>query len=366
MKKFIVISIYIGLAISIILAVIKSTPINDGWQSSSPNSVSMSARVLDDLKYSIRNHEFAAIDGIVIVKDGYLIFEEYENEFNSNKVHELQSVTKSLTALLIGIAIDQGHIENIDQPMLQYFDKATIENLDERKEAITLDDILTMRTGFKWNEWLPNPKFDPLQEMYNSSNWIKTILDTKMAYRPGIAFQYNSGSTILLDEIIKVSTGLDSVEFAQRNLFEPLGISQYFWSKENFYFFGTTNTGGGLYLRPRDLAKIGQLVLNKGNWNGTQVISERWIDEVLTPHVSRINIGIMNPQYGYLWYVFPKGSFNDTFTIYGCLGAGGQYLFVLPECNLVIVIMSENFEYQSQGLEIARRIVNDYVIKALE
>lgn len=365
-KKFIVLSVILGLATGLFLAINKSGPTEDSWKNTSPSFVSMSDQVLDDLRDSMHAGELAAVDGIVIVKDGYLVFEEYDNGFNPGKVHELQSVTKSITALLVGIAMDKGYIDNLEQPILPYFDDITIENVDERKQAITLEDLLTMRSGFQWNEFSESPDSDLLQEMYSSPSWIKTTLDTNMAYRPGILFQYNTGSTMLLDRIIEKTTGLNSYKFAQEFLFEPLGIRQHFWSKESFYFFGTTNTGGGLYLRPTDLAKIGQLVLNKGNWDGRQIISEEWIEEATTPQVASINLGITKAQYGYLWYVFPKGTLNDSYSVIGCMGAGGQYLFIIPEISIVTVITSNNFEYRLQGLEIAQKILNDYVIKSFE
>ncbi len=367
-KKVFLSIIIVGLLIGFTLTFHRTVNTSDGWQMALPNEVGMDEAILKDMVNKMHNGEFGKFDALVIVKDGKIILDEYENGYNSKKVHEIASITKSITSLLIGMAKDKGEIKSEEEKIINYFNGYKIQNLDERKKAITIKDILTMRSGFNWNEWTtPMDKNNPLMKMYNNSSWIKTSINANMAYDPGTVFQYNSGGVILLDHIINSSTGMSSTKYAQKYLFEPLGIKEYFWSKEIMFFGGTTNTGGGLNLRPRDLAKIGQMVLNKGKWNGKQIVSEEWLNESFKQHVELVNLGIMRSGYGYLWYIFPENmnTWGDN-SIYACCGAGGQYMFIIPKYNTIVVTTANEFDDHSAILNGATEILYNYILKSIK
>jgi len=339
--------------------------VEDGWQTTTAQNVNMNEDILRDLVTRMHDGSFGNFDSLVIIKDNMLVIDEYENGYNEDRVHTVQSDTKSITSLLVGIAIDRGEIQDEDIKVLDYFQDEAVENLDDRKKAITIKDLLTMQGGFDWNEFATEINADnPVMKMNNSPDWVKYAINAPMKYKPGTIFQYNSGGVMILDYIIKKETGMHADTYAKKQLFSQLGIRDYFWSKQHL-FFGTAHTGGGLYLRPRDLAKIGQLILNNGEWNGKQIISREWLSKSFTEHVSNVNLGIVRAGYGYLWWLFHDKN-NLDINIYACMGSGGQYMFVIPKYNLVVVITGNEFNNRFTAISGAMDILYNHIFKSLE
>jgi len=339
--------------------------VEDGWQTTTAQNVNMNEDILRDLVARMHDGSFGNFDSLVIIKDNMLVIDEYENGYNADRVHTVQSDTKSITSLLVGIAIDRGEIQNEDIKVLDYFQDEAVENLDDRKKAITIKDLLTMQGGFDWNEFATEINADnPVMKMNNSLNWVKCAINAPMKYKPGTRFQYNSGGVVILDYIIKKETGMHADIYAKEQLFSQLGIQNYFWSKQ-YLFFGTAHTGGGLYLRPRDMAKIGQLILNNGQWNGKQIISREWLSKSFTEHVSNVNLGIVRAGYGYLWWLFPDKN-NLDIDIYACMGSGGQYMFVIPQYNLIVVTTGNEFNDRFTAISGAMDMLYNYILKSLE
>lgn len=292
---------------------------------------------LNELINAIREgKDYPGIHSLLILRDSNLVVEEYFAGYNKNTLHTLQSVTKSVTSALIGIALEQGVIQSLDQKVLSFFmDLGTIENLDDRKNAMTLEDILTMRTGTDYNEQgQGSPHYQLNALLYG---WDKFYLNRPMISEPGTRFQYDSGGVILLSSILKNLTGMHADEFADNYLFNHLGISNLRWYKnrENH-----PHTGGGLNLTPLDMAKFGLLFLNKGKWRGNQVIPAKWVEDSFKMHVT---FGGGNQSYikgyGYLWWILqpdPGGDQNQN--IAAARGAYGQHIFVVPEHNIVVVV----------------------------
>lgn len=365
-NKFARRTIVLCLLSGIILMLARSfNPVEDGWQKTTARNVNMNEGILQNLVERFHEGYFGHFDGLVIIKDNMLVIDEYENGYNSDRIHTVQSDTKSITSLLIGIAIDQGDIQDEDVKVLDYFQESAIENMDDRKKAITVKDLLTMRGGFDWDEFSSEINADnPVMKMNNSPNWVKCAMNAPMKYKPGTRFQYNSGGVMILDDILKKETGMHSDQYAEKQLFSRLGIHNYFWSKQ-YLFFGTAHTGGGLYLRPRDLAKIGQLILNKGQWNGEQIISREWIAKSLEKQVGSVNLGIVNTAYGYLWWLFPDKNALHV-DIYTCIGNGGQYMFVIPQYNLVAVTTGNEFNDRFTALSGAMDMLYNYILKSVE
>jgi CubicO group peptidase (beta-lactamase class C family) len=287
----------------------------------------------------IRRNSISGIDSLLIVRNGYLVSESYFNGWGRDDLHTLQSDTKSITSLLVGIARQQGLISSIDQKVLSFFPEYDrIKKLDERKAAMSLRDLLTMRTGFNWSE---DPyEGSPLFQLNNCvCDWLKFTLDWGMREFPGTRFEYNSGGVILLGGVIRNVSGIPTDTFAKRYLFDPLGITGVRW------YYGRPDNlphmGGGLNLRPLDMAKIGYLVLRRGRWESGQVVSEDWIAESLQHSVAFPRTFAGRPvDYGYLWWLLHldgAGGEGPDADIYTAAGAQGQWIFVIPRYDMVVV-----------------------------
>lgn len=312
----------------------------DGWQVSTPNAQNMSKSRLDDMSAFIKDQGFA-IDSILIVRNGYIVFEQYLNpDYNQNSLHLIYSCTKSVTSALTGIAIQNGHIDNVDQKVVDFFPERTIANLDVRKQNLKLKHLLTMSAGFEWNEWYPpyidaqgNPDFrnSYIQMIYSDDN-VQFVLDRSMAHNPGTEWVYNSGATHLLSAIIQQTTGYTMLNFAQEFLFGPLGISDVEWMLDpQGVYYG----GHGLYLRPRDMAKFGYLYLNKGTWDTQQLIPKDWV-ALSTSSYSSFDT---STDYCYGWW--RKLDLN----VYYALGFDGQFIIVIPQYDLVVVFTSSEVKH---------------------
>ncbi len=299
----------------------------DEWQIEDPEdhgfNVSYLNAMMDEIESTPHN-----IHSVIIVRDGYIVWEEYpDGLYNPTRIHMLQSCTKSFTSTLIGIALHEGFIDNVSQRMIDFFPDRIIDNLDARKESITLDNMLTMTDGMYWTE-LDYPYTDErntLKQMWDSTDAIQHILDQPMVRDPGEEWHYNSGMSVLLGAILEEATGMSVVEFAEKYLFEPIGIDSYEW-----YAMPRSNvlhTDGGLYLSSRNMARLGYLMLNNGTWNGTEILSTEWVSDATHSEVqisSQMN-------YGYQWWLYPE------FGFYAATGHYEQKIYVAPEDDLVVV-----------------------------
>lgn len=294
----------------------------DGWGISTPEQQGIDSYQIDNLfNFIQKNSEYSNIHSILLVKNGYLITEGYLNKNKQHKIGNIKSVTKSITSILLGIAIDQGYIKSVDDNISIYFPEY-FEDEDDPKRLITIRDLLTMETGLNWDEWASSYK-DP-NGMYKSKDTIAYVLNRELTFDPGKKFTYSTGTSQLLAGVIQRATLMSLEEFSLNYLFKPLGIQDYQWKKSKD---GINYGGVHLYLKPRDLAKIGQLSLNKGLWNGNTIVSSEWIDTSTSGHTI---FGYDDGPYGYHWWIRPKG--------YMAQGYGGQYIYVIPKEQLVIII----------------------------
>lgn len=297
----------------------------EGWRTSTLEEQGMHSGKLADMMEFIQYHGFM-IDSITIIRNGYLVTDAYFYPFQKDIKHIIYSCTKSITSALVGIAVDKGYIKSINQPVLDFFPEKTFANLDERKRAITLEHLLTMSSGLKCRDSYQY-NWSGLGEMMKSTDWAQYILDLPMAEAPGEWFEYCNGVSYLLSVIIQRATNMRTLDFARKYLFGPLGITDVKWR---------TNTQGvdigfmGMRLTPHDMAKIGWLYLNKGSWDGRQIISAKWIEASTKEHIS----GTLASGYGYQWWI-------DSSEYYLAAGYGGQFIFVVPEKNMVVVFTSD-------------------------
>jgi len=323
---------------------------NDGWQTASLENESVAPEKIISLVEGIRSGEYKNISSVLIVRNGKLILEEYfprdeadrrAKAFRSVALQEITSATKSVTSVLIGIAIDRHLIRGVDEKVSTFFPEYADLFADREKDKLRLRDLLTMCAGLSWDEWTV-PYSDARNsyiQMLRSPDPIRFVFEQKVVAPPGTRFDYSSGISLALGQIIRKVSGLAVDKFAERNLFEPLGITDFYWSK---YPDEIVQTGGGLFIRPRDVAKIGQLYLDGGRWNGKQVVSQKWIKESTVKHVSASLIpkAVRADGYGYQWWLSSIPNGEHAIDTYSARGRGGQFVLVAPAERLVVVFTS--------------------------
>ena len=304
----------------------------DGWRISTPEEQGMSSAYLGNATRFIVDGLYPT-DSFLVVRHGYVVWEKYWSGMYRDSLHLMQSAGKSITSILIGIAIDKGFIKNVSQRVVDFFPGWQIANLDSRKQNMTLRHLLTMTTGLAWDEWTL-PYEDPRNSecaLYDSGNCTQYFLNLPMAFQPGEKWVYCSGASIMLGVIIQRASGYSVPDFARRFLFDPIGVGGVLWDTTPD---GCCETDGGLYMTPRDMAKIGYLMLNNGTWNGQQIVSASWVAEStntsLRPHATN-HIVAEFVGYGYQWWTYPliEGYFAS--------GYGGQHIYVVPHLDLVVV-----------------------------
>ncbi len=344
--------------------------------------------VIDSVNAEISNGEYGLIDRFMVMQNEEVLADfkyeqdyetivqkydttNYQYNFNStvwhpyykqSELHTLQSVTKSITSILLGIALDLNEEHTVGDKAMPLLSGYDIDLQNKRKESITIENLLTMRSGLKWNEETDhNDTTNDCFRLESSDNWIDYVLSRPMDTIPGTKFVYNGGGTVLLGKIIRTITGQRIDKWAEEKLFEPLGITAYYWKETPD---GEIDTEGGLYLKAEDLAKIGSLFLNKGKWDGTQIVSESWVTTSTSPLLKdikpnwRSNIG-----YGYQWWV-PEYTDDGKTTIYAGNGYGGQYVMMAPEYNLIVVFNGWNINNEPE--KSTWSVLQDRIIPAIK
>ncbi|MFX0205601.1 MAG: serine hydrolase domain-containing protein [Candidatus Hodarchaeota archaeon] len=324
---------------------------DDYWHYTTPESQGMDSTLLNSMIDQIHLKDYA-IDSVIIIRNGYLIFEVYPNSYyNKDSLHFLYSCTKSVTSALIGIAIQEGFIDSITQKVIDFFPDRKIQNLDSRKKNMTLEHLLTMSAGIEWDEWT-YWYWDPRNDFYQaieSTNMVQFILDRPMMNEPGTKWIYNSGASHLLSAIIQKTTGMSTLAFANKYLFEPLGVSTVNWGHDSLgVYFG----GYDLYMRPRDVAKFGYLFLNNGTWDDKQIFSINWATQS-----SKIAFYPNdNSAYGFQWWIHPSKAY------YYASGLFAQRIIIVPDYDLVVVFTAEIRSGSDPEIE----MLNKYILAAVK
>lgn len=309
--------------------------LDDGWQVSSLKKKGMDEVMITKLTNQIIQGKYKGIHSMLIVKSGNLVHEAYFGGYHRDSLHKIHSITKSISSALIGIAINEKYIKGVEEPIDQFFPEFSHLFEDSRKREIKIKHILTLTSGFDWDE-KSHPYSDSRNSEYNqvrSGNWIKYVLERPMRNDPGMKWEYNTGSVHLLSGILRKQTGKVTDKFAEEYLFKPLKIREYEWNKDPQGNPCTGGTHGGLRIKTRDIAKIGYVFLNDGQWKGQQVVPKEWVDVSTAVHIRPPKY---NPM-GFLWWrssVVINGKRIDS--IYSA-GYGGQSLTLVPELNLIIV-----------------------------
>jgi CubicO group peptidase (beta-lactamase class C family) len=351
-------------AAGLTLSALGSPAVAQTWQRTSFEAAGLDASPLLALDSAVRAGEFDNVDRLVVVRDGMLLFSErYARNYDSissgfdmrphqfnyqhpdwhpfymgGDLHSLQSVTKTVTSALIGIAIGRGEIEGVEVSLLELLGDYDTSATDERLADATLEDLLTMRLGMEWHEQdRPIGPENTTLQLEFSNDWVEFTLSQPMDAEPGARFVYNSGASHLMSAILRTVTRRTVDLYAEEHLFGPLGIRSYHWKREPA---GLPDTEGGLYLEAEDLARFGQLYLDDGVWQGVRLLPEGWVAASVSRHVEDVapEDPNWNAGYGYQWWRVDRGGVE----VWAGLGYGGQYLFVLPAQRIVGVANSWN------------------------
>ena len=325
----------------------------EGWRTSTPEEQGIDSEMLAEMFETIREqgHNF---DSVTVVRNGYVVADAIVYPFKPDSRHIIHSCTKSIVSALIGIAIEDGYIESVDQPILDIFSDRTAANLDAQKEAVTLEHLLIMASGLECRDSYLY-RWRGMNEMQRSGDWVQYMLDLPMAEPPGSRFEYCNGGSFLLSAIIQETTGMSADDFAQEHLFGPLGISDVMWPMNPH---GITIGWGEMRMRPHDMAKIGYLYLNEGRWDGEQIVPADWVAASTRKHID----ATLQDGYGYQWWVTGNAD-NQRPGVYMALGYAGQFIFVAPEKDLVVAITSE---LEDRDFYTPQRLLDDYIIPAIE
>ena len=319
----------------------------DEWRTSSPEEQGMDSQMLADMINSIQISG-KSVNSVTVIRNGFLVNETYFYPYQKGYRHALNSDTKSILSALVGIAIEEGHIGSVDDKVLDYFPGADIANVDARKKDMTIRDLLTMRTGLDW-------QFDgnvSTGEMLQSPDWTKFTLDLPMREEPGQSFNYCNGAANVISAVIQKTTGKTAAEYAEEKL-APLGMDDIFWSAGPE---GVSAGYSGIYMSPDDMAKFGYLYLRNGLWNGQQIIPQGWVEESTKQQTEGGWVPLF-PGYGYMWWM-------NRFGGYSALAHGGNYIFVVPEKDLVVVFTGGIFDYQDMFYP--GELMEQYIIPAVK
>ena len=343
---------------------------DDGWPVASVNEDKLIDRaalckMVDRLASNAAN-----VHSVLVARGGKLVFERYfrgsdeipgriygrrvENvTFDADTLHDMKSVSKSVASLAVGIAIDRGLIRSVHEPIFSFFPELADLRSPE-KDRIQLLHALTMSMGLAWVEATPATGDDNNDEarMHRARDACRYVLGLAATAPAGQEFFYNTGALALVSAIIRKATGRRLDEFARETLFEPLGITAVEWER----YKGDTDAGGGLRLRPRDMAKIGQLVLAGGRWNGRQIVSREWIETSTAPKIKTTD----GQSYGYLWWLGRSLLNGREVQWAGALGRGGQSIRIVPELDLVVVVTAGYYQdYSPQAFQLQYGVFKD-------
>jgi CubicO group peptidase (beta-lactamase class C family) len=349
----------------------------DGWEAASLAQVglreSFFIRLMEDL-HDLEDHE---VHSILVVADGKLVFEEYfegrtfslarytgGTGFDRDDTHNLASATKSFTTTLVGIAIDRGYIASVRVPVFDFFpEHANLLSEDPRRRDMTLEDLLLMQSGISWNDLGTYSYDDPrndLVQMFGSADPIRYTLSRGVYAPPGTVFDYCNANTNILGEVVRRATGQRLDRFARTTLFDPIGIVDAEWQMlpDDVVF-----ASGDLRLRPRDMAKFGELFLREGSWNGEAVVSREWVEVATDRHVIPSPSHDWAQAYGYGWWHWDLSSGGRIHRTYQASGWGGQWIVVIPEHEMVVVTTGGNY-HRAEPMPV-QRMLTEYVLPAI-
>jgi len=324
--------------------------INDGWKSSKKRLA------LPQMEADIQSDSLEGMESILVAQKGKILYEKYFAGFDANTPHTTRSASKSISSAIIGIAIDDGIIESVDDKLYDFIPQEYQYTKDSLKSKITIKHLLTMSSGLDVN----NKAYEGYYQDESDDNWLKTVLEAPMVHEPGTYTDYGSANPFLLGVYLYNRLDIPLEFYMHEKLFAPLGITNYIMNTDDTgiipYF------GGGLPLIPRDMLKFGQLYLNEGIWNGEQIISKSWVQESFKKH-TRLQDSRYKDEYGYFWYHHTYMVDGKSIKSIEARGAGGQFIFIVPELEVVAVTTAGNYRNGKTGQSL--EIFRDYILPTL-
>jgi len=330
-----------------------------GWREGSPEAQGIDPARLAAADDYLAEH-VPHIDSLLVIHGGQMVFERYRALAARRALHNVKSFTKSVTSALVGVALHAGDLESISAPLGELLPNAFIGVDDYRKRAITLEDLLTMRSGLAWDEYGRSTV-----QMTATPDWVRYVLDQPLKHTPGTAYNYSTGNTQLLAAALQAQTGMTLHDYAALYLFEPLGIQHFEWP---FSPQGVTVGGSELALTARDMAKFGYLYLRDGVWEGERLLPEGWVAASGHAYTTFDPRGVTHCAglgYGYLWWLRPQGGYASMIAV----GYGGQFAYVIPDLDLVVVMTGDLRDvpepFRSNEMLCAFNLVEDFIVPAV-
>jgi hypothetical protein len=322
-------------------AIISQWP-TDNWLMSTPEEQGVNSEILLRMFDSIRSSPTLDFHSVIIIRHSHIITEAYWDPYDKNTTHNIKSASKSIISALVGIALEKNYLNNLEQKVSQFYSEYTNDSL---KRNISLHDLLTMTAGLDWKE-------DAGPSAFDLNSWNKV----PMKYKPGEVFEYNTALTHMMSAILTKACGESTKDFADKWLFNPLGINHYQWRKSKD---GIYHGGSDLFLTPRDMAKFGLLFLNNGIWNEMPIVPKEWVKISTTTQVDiPKDIGYAAAlEYGFWWWIQEKA--------YMAWGAGGQYIIVNPDLDLVVVFTANGFNDINLYDKFMKRFLENYIYSAV-
>lgn len=364
--------------------------VSDGIEVGTLDEVGMEAALLLEAAGEIEAGRYGEVHSLLVFKDDRLVFEayfpghlyEYDGpnyhgawvNYDRDQRHNIHSVGKSITSAVVGIAIEEGFIDSVEQSIFDFLPEYQHLNTDG-KEEITIEHLLTMTSGLEWDEWdVPygDPENDIIRLWLACADQVECILDVPLVDEPGQTFTYSGGNMILLGEIIKNATGMDIEAFANEYLFAPLGIDPVEWVR---FDSDVIYAGGDQEMTPREMMKFGVTYLHDGMWDGQQIISQQWVENSATPYPGPDNSWLNHALrsippgdgtwgqrgYAYTWWTHQFSESGEEMPAYWAFGWGGQEIIVFPEQNAVVVFTGGNYTTAPPTV----KILQEYIFPAL-
>ena len=339
--------------------------LNDGLETGSLQELGLDLDLITRGLERVYKGKYNEFHATLIYKNKKLILEEYFEghqyqwdgsshhgdyvTWDLNMPHHIMSCTKSITSLCVGLAIEKGFIDNVHQSIFDYLPDHQALKTDG-KEQITIEHLLTMTSGLEFKEWdAPYSStendiialwFPPCEDP------ITCILQKPLLHEPGTTFNYGGGNQIVLGEILRHASGMGIDDFAEQYLFGPLGITGAEWASR--FENGVIEAAGSLVLKPRDMLKIGVMVLNEGVWNGERILSKQWIDKSASTYGNNTGIRVPGAEskrkgYSYSWWTYDLDHEEQTMEVFRASGWGGQRIIVVPKLDAVVVFTGGNY-----------------------
>ncbi len=341
----------------------------DEWPTAAPEDAGLAADLGDRLDAVLATPFGDGLHAVVLIRDGALVYEWYGRGvdeiygrrkdgvvFGPQSLHDQRSITKSVVGIVYGIALGDGTVPAPEAAVLAAFPEYADLAADPARAAITLDDVLAMTTGAEWDEDLPynDPKNSEIA-MNRAPDSVRFALERPLVATPGAAWTYNGGTTTIAAALIARGNGGDLADYVRARLFEPLGIDRFEWISD---YYGQPHAASGLRLRPRDVARIGQLVVDRGAWRGRQIVPASWIEQA-TSRQAEAQFGC---GYGYQWWLCPLGS---GLRLIEAAGWGGQELLILPDERIVLVVNAGLYG-DREAYQRAFKLLEETILPAIE